>query len=64
MTIEAFRAELGDIPQEDNPRIVQQRSRDHYWYSPVLKAKLDHVTAEVVVSPRSNEEVKTVLRAA
>jgi FAD/FMN-containing dehydrogenase len=30
----------------------------------VLKAKLDHMTAEVVVSPRSNEEVKTVLRAA
>lgn len=64
MSIAAFRAELGDIPQEDNPRIVQQRSRDHYWYSPVLKAKLDHVTAEVVVSPRTNEEVKTVLRAA
>lgn len=64
MSIAAFRADLGDIPQEDNPRIVQQRSRDHYWYSPVLKAKLDHVTAEVVVSPRTNEEVKTVLRAA
>lgn len=64
MSIEAFRADLGDIPQEDNPRIVQQRSRDHYWYSPVLKAKLDHVTAEVVVSPRSTDEVKTVLRAA
>jgi FAD/FMN-containing dehydrogenase len=64
MSMQAFRAELGDIPQEDNPRIVQQRSRDHYWYSPVLKAKLDHVTADVVVSPRSTEEVKTVLRAA
>ncbi|MEO5805489.1 FAD-binding oxidoreductase [Devosia sp.] len=59
-----FRAELGDIPVEDHPRIVQQRSRDHYWYSPVLKAKLDHVTAEIVVSPRNNEEVKTILAAA
>ena len=64
MSIAAFRAELGDIPVEDHPRIVQQRSRDHYWYSPVLKAKLDHVTAEIVVSPRSNDEVKTVLAAA
>jgi FAD/FMN-containing dehydrogenase len=64
MTIAAFRAELGDIPVEDHPRIVQQRSRDHYWYSPVLKAKLDHVTAEIVVSPRSNDEVKTTLAAA
>lgn len=64
MSIAEFRAELGDIPQEDNPRIVQQRSRDHYWYSPVLKQKLDHVTADVVVSPRSTDEVKAVLRAA
>ncbi|WP_395821053.1 FAD-binding oxidoreductase [Devosia sp.] len=64
MTIEAFRAELGDIPVQDHPRLVQQKSRDHYWYSPVLKAKLDDVTAELVVSPRSNEEVKTILRAA
>jgi len=64
MTVSAFRAELGTIPVEDHPRIVQQRSRDHYWYSPVLKAKLDHVTAEIVVSPRSNDEVKTVLAAA
>ncbi|MEO8683614.1 MAG: FAD-binding oxidoreductase [Devosia sp.] len=64
MTVSAFRAELGDILVEDHPRIVQQRSRDHYWYSPVLKAKLDHVTAEIVVSPRSNAEVKTVLAAA
>ncbi|MDB5586066.1 MAG: FAD-linked oxidase [Devosia sp.] len=64
MSIAAFRADLGDIPVEDHPRIVQQRSRDHYWYSPILKAKLDHVTAEIVVSPRTNEEVKTVLAAA
>jgi FAD/FMN-containing dehydrogenase len=64
MSIALFRAELGDIPVDDHPKIVQQRSRDHYWYSPVLKAKLDHVTAEIVVSPRSNDEVKTVLRAA
>ena len=64
MSISDFRADLGDIPVEDHPRIVQQRSRDHYWYSPILKAKLDHVTAEIVVSPRSNDEVKTVLAAA
>jgi len=64
MSIANFRAELGDIPVEDRPPLVQQRSRDHYWYSPILKAKLDHVTAEIVVSPRSIDEVKTVLAAA
>lgn len=64
MTIADFRSELGDIPVDDHPRIVQQRSRDHYWYSPILKAKLDHVSADLVVSPRTNAEVKTVLAAA
>src|SRR6185312_2701664 len=64
MDLTAFRAELGDIPAQDHPRLVQQKSRDHYWYSPILKAKLDHVTAELVVAPRTVEDVKTVLRAA
>src|SRR5688572_21700098 len=64
MDVTAFRAELGDIPVEDHPRIVQQKSRDHYWYSPILKAQLDHVTADIVVNPRTQEEVVAVLRAA
>jgi FAD/FMN-containing dehydrogenase len=64
MDIASFRAALGDIPVEDHPRIVQQKSRDHYWYSPRLKAQLEHVTAELVVSPRTQEEVVEVLRAA
>ena len=64
MDIAAFRAALGDIPVEDHPRIVQQKSRDHYWYSPRLKAELEHVSAEIVVSPRTQDEVVTVLRAA
>ena len=64
MSIANFRAELGDIPVEDRPALVQQRSRDHYWYSPILKSKLDQVCAEIVVSPRSTEEVKIVLGAA
>lgn len=64
MDVTAFRAELGDVPVEDHPRIVQQKSRDHYWYSPILKAQLDAVTADIVVSPRTQEDVVTVLRAA
>src|SRR5687768_12245132 len=64
MDVTTFRAELGDIPVEDHPRIVQQKSRDHYWFSPILKAQLDPVTADIVVSPRTQEEVVNVLRAA
>ena len=64
MDLSNFRAAIGDIPVEDHPKIVQQKSRDHYWYSPILKAQLDHVTADIVVSPRTQDEVKTVLAAA
>jgi FAD/FMN-containing dehydrogenase len=64
MDITQFRAELGEIPVDDHPRIVQQKSRDHYWYSPILKAQLDNVTADIVVSPRTQDEVVTVLHAA
>lgn len=64
MTLDKFRADLSDIPVEDRPGLVQQRSRDHYWYSPILKSKLDHVKADIVVSPRTTEEVKVVLAAA
>src|SRR5690606_8838882 len=31
MDLTGFRAALGDIPVEGHPRIVQQKSRDHYW---------------------------------
>src|SRR6185312_3043785 len=64
MDLAAFRAALGDIPVQDHPRIVQQKSRDHYWYSPRLKAELENVTAQLVVAPRTQEEVRTILAAA
>ncbi|MDX5356572.1 MAG: FAD-binding oxidoreductase [Rhodobacterales bacterium] len=64
MDIKGFRAALGDIPVIDDPKAVQLRSRDYYWYSPILKRQLDHVTAELVVSPRTQDEVAEVLAAA
>ena len=51
--IAAFRAAIGAIPCEDNPILVRQKSRDFYWYSPILKRELDHVTADLVVTPRN-----------
>ncbi len=64
MDLTAFRAALGDIPVEDNERLVLQKSRDHYWYSPLLKAQLEHVKADLVVTPRSTDEVVRVIATA
>jgi FAD/FMN-containing dehydrogenase len=60
----AFKAAIGGIKTEDNPQLVKQKSRDFYWYSPVLKRQLDHVTADLVVTPKDEAEVVTVLAAA
>ncbi len=62
--IAGFRALVGGIACEDNPILVRQKSRDFYWYSPVLKRELESVTADVVVSPKTEAEVATVLAAA
>ncbi len=44
-----------------NPQVVQRLSKDFYWYSPVLKKKLEDKTADVVVQPVSVEEILGVL---
>ncbi|ODN71954.1 FAD-binding oxidoreductase [Methylobrevis pamukkalensis] len=61
---DAIKAELDGIAIEDNPKLVRQKSRDFFWYSPILKDQLDNVTADLVVSPASEEEVIRTLKVA
>jgi len=43
---------------------VQAKSRDFYWYSPILKEQLDQVTGDLIVSPTSEEQVIRTLKVA
>jgi FAD/FMN-containing dehydrogenase len=45
-----------------NPQIVEQLSKDFYWYSPVLRKQLDGRIGEVVVQPKSAEEIQKLVR--
>ncbi|MGE0499349.1 MAG: FAD-binding oxidoreductase [Rhizobiaceae bacterium] len=63
MDLAALKRDLDGIRIEDNPAIVQQKSRDFYWYSPVLKRQLDRVTGDLVASPKSEAELVRVLSA-
>jgi FAD/FMN-containing dehydrogenase len=63
MDIAALKADIAGIKVEDNPAIVQQKSRDFYWYSPVLKKQLETVTGDIVVSPKTEAELIRVLKA-
>ncbi len=60
----AFRTAIDGLKVEDNPAIVKQKSRDFFWYSPVLKRQLDAVSGDLVVIPQSEAEVARVLAAA
>jgi FAD/FMN-containing dehydrogenase len=61
--IAALKSRLGHLRIEDNPALVQQKSRDFYWYSPPLKRQLANVTADAIVSVTSEKDVIEVLAA-
>jgi len=61
--IATLKTRLDGIRTEENPALVKQKSRDFFWYSPILKRQLDHVVADIVVSPVSEAEVVQVLAA-
>lgn len=60
--IEAAKAALSHLDIEQNESAIRAKSRDFFWYSPVLKNRLDHVAADFVVAPRSEAEVIEVLK--
>lgn len=61
--IETLTHLIGDIPITTMEKAVKAKSRDFFWYSPLLKDRLDHITAEAVVAPRTEAEVLEVLAA-
>jgi len=50
-------ADLGDIPTVTDPKIVRRRSRDFFWYSPILNEQLNGKSADLIVAPRDEAEV-------
>ena len=62
--IERLKRRIAGIRFEDNPALVRQKSRDFYWYSPVLKRQLAEVTGDIVVAPTNETELVEVMAAA
>lgn len=57
----ACKEALSHLDLDDNPKTVQQKSRDFYWYSPILKEQLQNVVGDFVVAPRNQEEIIEIL---
>jgi len=58
----AFLAAIGDVPVLRDPLRVKQKSRDYFWYSPVLKRLYDDVIADAIVMPRTEADVMAVMK--
>lgn len=63
MDLAALKADLPGVTLEDNPQILRQKSRDFYWYSPILKRQLENVVADAVATPRDEDELLLILGA-
>lgn len=58
----AFTAGLGQIAWSTERNVVRQKSRDFFWYSPILKSQLEGCYGDIVVAPASEDEVVAVAR--
>jgi FAD/FMN-containing dehydrogenase len=59
----AFRAAIDGIEWTDAPAVLEAKSRDYHWYSPILAEQLAGKRGELVVRPRTEDEVIRVAAA-
>src|SRR5262245_21537369 len=61
--LDRFTAAIGDVPVVTDPVTVRRRSRDFFWYSPVLNEQLAGKSADILVAPRDESDVVRVAAA-
>lgn len=61
--LDALITELGDIAVETNPAVVRRRSRDFFWYSPILNEELNGKSADLIATPRTEADVVRIAAA-
>lgn len=63
MNLDVFLQRIEHVPSTLSLGARRHKSRDFFWYSPVLAEQLKSCLADVVVSPRDLDEVKAVAAA-
>jgi len=61
--IARLKADLDGIQLIDEPQVVRKRSRDFFWYSPILNTELADKSADIIACPRDEAEVVRVAAA-
>ncbi|MFL4469844.1 FAD-binding oxidoreductase [Tateyamaria armeniaca] len=60
----AFAAALAPVETITEPVLIKKRSRDFFWYSPILNAELKRCFGDLVARPASADELAHVLSVA
>lgn len=58
-----FKETIGSVPCFDDPKMLLAKSRDYYWYSPILKQDLDQCQGQLLVRPETEDDVIAVAAA-
>jgi FAD/FMN-containing dehydrogenase len=60
---DAFLADLDGVPLITKPAQIRQKSRDFFWYSPILKEKLADYVADLVAAPTTEAQIIQTIKA-
>jgi FAD/FMN-containing dehydrogenase len=55
--LNALKADLGGIALADDAATLKLKSRDFFWFSPILKLLLEDRRADLVAMPRNRDEI-------
>jgi FAD/FMN-containing dehydrogenase len=61
--LQQFQNDIAGIEVVTDPGTVAAKSRDYFWYSPILTAQLDGKVGDIVVKPRTQDDVIRVAAA-
>ncbi len=61
--LQGYRKAIAGVSVIDDPQLVRLKSRDFFWYSPILKAELNRKSADLVVVPKDQDEALRVIGA-
>jgi len=58
-----FKSEIEGIRYEESKEFVSSRSKDYFWYSPILQEELENKIGDLVVIPSNEDEIKIIASA-
>ena len=55
-----FKSEIKGIRYEGSKDFVSSRSKDYFWYSPILHEELEVKVCDLVVIPENENEIQRI----